>query len=275
MKQVSAADYVKGVESIYEEHPSYKTGGDGSDGVCDCIGMCRGGLERAGASDVTNMRGTNQAARKTIQNIEPLISSAGLMVGDVVLKVRDKDDKTMPLPDRYRKGGADYDPTWGETNFTHIGTVTGINPLEITHMTSPTAKKDKSIKNWSYLGELPWVKYGEVVEPPDEPDLIHEPEPLTATVFAETGKTVNLRKSPSMGSALVERVPVGSVVEVLSYGESWCNVKYRWFKGFMMTAFLIFEETETYTVTIPHLSKPQAEALISQYPDSTIMEERG
>jgi hypothetical protein len=30
-----------------------------------------------------------------------------------------------------------------------------------------------------------------------------------------------------------------------------------------------------YTVTIPHLSKSQAEALCSQYPGSTMTEERG
>lgn len=35
------------------------------------------------------------------------------------------------------------------------------------------------------------------------------------------------------------------------------------------------EPTHTYTVTIPHLSKSQADALIRQYPDATETEERG
>ena len=111
MKQISAEKYVEGVESIYVEKPKYETGHDGSDGLCDCIGMCRGGLKRGGATDVTNMRGTNQAARKTIRNLQKIASSAQLKAGDVVLKTRDKDDKSMPLPDKYRKGGSEYDPT--------------------------------------------------------------------------------------------------------------------------------------------------------------------
>ena len=142
MKTVTVDQFCKGVESICVEQPAYREGGDGSDGTCDCIGMSRGGLERAGATDITNMRGTNQAARKTIKNLQKIKKADQLKKGDQVLKVRDKDDESMKLPDRYRKGGADYDPTWGETNFTHIGTVTKTDPLEITHMTSPTAKKD-------------------------------------------------------------------------------------------------------------------------------------
>jgi peptidoglycan hydrolase-like protein with peptidoglycan-binding domain len=35
------------------------------------------------------------------------------------------------------------------------------------------------------------------------------------------------------------------------------------------------EPTTKYTVTIPHLSKSQADALIRQYPESTMIEERG
>lgn len=269
MKKVSPAKYVEGVESIYVENPPYETGHDGSDGKCDCIGMCRGGLERAGATDITGMRGTNQAARQTIKNMEELKSAASLLVGDVVLKTRDKDDKTMPLPDRYRKGGAEYDSTWGETNFTHIGTVTSIDPLEITHMTSPKAKKDKSIKGWSYQGELPWVEYETAPEPPPEPI----PNATTAVVYAHTGSTVNMRRFPNIGAALVERVPVGETVEVLEYGSDWCHIKYKWFKGYMQTRFLVFDGDVPqiyYTITIPGLSKEDAEALKAQYPNGVI-----
>lgn len=269
MKTVSVAAYVKGVESIYEEKPKYVEGKDGSNGECDCIGMCRGGLDRAGATDIKNMRGTNQAARKTIKELQKLESAAALCVGDVVLKVRDKDDPDMPLPDRYRKGGSDYDPIWDETNFTHIGTVTKKDPLEITHMTSPTAKKDKSIKGWSYLGELPWVEHDPVPEPGPEPT----PEPTTAVVYAKSGSTVNMRRFPNIGSALVERVPVGETVEVLEYNKEWCKVQWKWFKGYMMTCFLVFDGDVPpiyYTVTIPGLSKEDAENLLMDYPNGTM-----
>lgn len=260
MKTVPISKYVEGIESIYEEQPSYELGHDGSDGKCDCIGMCRGAGKRAGAEPV-NMRGTNQAARKAIQNLQELESSDQLLVGDVVLKVRDKDDKSMPLPDQYRKGGSEYDSEVGEINFTHIGTVTSIDPLVITHMTSPTAKKDKNIKGWSWFGELPFVEY----EPTPEP----EPEPNTAVVFAHSGSTVNMRRFPNVGAALVERVPIGSTVEILEYGNEWTKCKYKWFKGYMMTRFLIIDGDVPpiyYTVTIPGLTKDQAENLLEEYP---------
>lgn len=259
MKRISVARYVDGVESIYVEHPSYELGHDGSDGSCDCIGMCRGGLERGGATDVTNMRGTNQAARKAIQGLQPLESPAQLCVGDVVLKVRDKDDKSMPLPDRYRKGGSDYDAKLGETNFTHIGTVTSIDPLVITHMTSPTAKKDKSTKGWSWLGELPWVEYEEVPEPPPEP------ETETAIVTAASGTTVKMRARPSTSCKLYWDVPVGSVVIVDEWGDTWSRITWNDRDGYMMTKFLQADNGKLYTVIIYHLTKATADGLIAMY----------
>jgi len=268
MNKVTPEEYVNGVNSIYVEAPSYEEGHDGSDGKCDCIGMCRGGLERAGATDVKNMRGTNQAARKTLLNLQKLESPVSLLVGDVVLKVRDKDDASMPLPKRYRKGGADYDANIGETNFTHIGTVTNIDPLEITHMTSPTAKKDTSIKGWTWQAELPWVEYDDPPEPPPEPTE-------TAVVYAPTGKTVNMRSAPSKSSKLVERVPIGETVDVLDHVEDWCYIKWKYYKGYMMTEFLMFDTPSLFVVVVPHLSESQANALVSQYPGAYMEEERG
>lgn len=222
--KVSAEKYVEGVNSIYVEKPSYELGHDGSDGKCDCIGMCRGGLERAGATGVTNMRGTNQAARRAIADLRKL-DAGQLRLGEVVLKVRDKDDPDMPLPDRYRKGGADYDPDVGEINFTHIGTVTRENPVEITHMTSPTAKKDTSTKGWTWSGRLPWVDGG-------------GGEVQKGIVTAESGSTVNLRKQPAASAALIERVPVGTPCEIVSEDGEWSKIIVDGVAGWMMSRFI-------------------------------------
>lgn len=273
--QVEAEKYVEGVDSIYVEKQEYQEGHDGSDGKCDCIGMCRGGLERAGATGVTNMRGTNQAARKAIEELQPIKTEAQLLLGDVVLKTRDKDDPDMPLPDRYRKGGADYDPKWGETNFTHIGTVTKTNPIEITHMTSQTAKKDYSIKGWTYSGKLPWVKKGEQPEPPPEP----EPEPETAIVVAESDGTVKMRNEPTQACRLWWPVPVGSEVTVWEWnastdkaGNIWARISWAGRDGYMMQEFLRDEEKrpDLYKVTIRNLTKDQAEELCREWNGATM-----
>lgn len=267
MKTISPEKYVEGVNSIYTEQPEYELGHDGSDGKCDCIGMCRGGLEREGVENVTNMRGNNQAARKTIIGLQKIRSEKQLALGDVVLKVREKDDKTMPLPDRYRKGGADYDANVGETNFTHIGTVTRTDPLEITHMTSPTAQKDTKLGKWTWTGKLPWVSGG---ADPDDPDV------QWATVWAEKGSTVKMRAKPSALCRLYWDVPVGSQVVLMEYGDKWSEIIWAGQSGYMMSQFLILGDTvDLYTVEIQNLTKDEAEELCREWSGATMEIQKG
>ncbi len=291
MKKISATKYVEGVLSILEEHPTYEIGGDGSNGTCDCIGMCRGGLERGGAKDVKNMRGTNQAARKTILNLQELKSADALLAGDVVLKIRDKDDPNMPLPDKYRKGGSEYDARWGETNFTHIGTVTSTHPLIITHMTSPTAKQDKSLKGWMYFGESPWVEYEAAPEPPPEPpfDPDPEPDPEKAIVVAESGSTVKMRARPTQKCNLYWDVPIGAEVDVYDWdaatdakGQVWSEISWAGQMGYMIRSFLKDDDEpqpqpgeKSWIVIIQGLTLKQAEELAASWPGATIEEGHG
>ena len=263
-KQITPEQLAEGVNSIYEEKPAYAEGHDGSDGLCDCIGMPRGGSIREGVSGIENFRGTNQAARKTLENLQPLKTEGQLCLGDVVLKTRDKDDEKMPLPDRYRKGGSDYDAKIGETNFTHIGTVTRVDPLEITHMTSPTAKKDSSIKGWSWFGSLPWVSADGATP--------EEPEPERATVWAEKGTTVKMRAKPSTLCRLYWDVPVGCEVVLVDPGGTWSEIIWAGRSGWMMTKYLMTEQ-DRYAVTIPGLTKADAEALCTQWTGASMRKE--
>lgn len=256
MTQITPEKYVEGVDSIYVEQPAYQLGHDGSDGTCDCIGMPRGALERKGVTGVTNMRGTNQAARKTITGLQQLKKAGQLCLGDVVLKVRDKDDKSMPLPDQYRRGGSDYSEKFGEINFTHIGTVTRVDPLEITHMTSPTAKKDTSIKGWTWFGQLPWVSAD--AEVPEEPAA-----QTWATVCAESGKTVKMRARPSTLCRTYWDVPIGAQVILTDPGEDWSGITWAGRSGWMMSRFLV--TGDMYTVTISGLDRLTADEIIGIY----------
>lgn len=260
---ISVTKFIEGIKSIYIEKPVYELGHDGSDGKCDCIGMPRGALIRAGETGVKNMGGTNQAARKTLRNLTEIKGEDQLRIGDQVLKVRDKDDKSMPLPDRYRKGQPDYDSDIGEINFTHIGTVTDVHPLEITHMTSPTAKIDTSLKGWSYTGQLPWISY-------DEDDI---PDVQKAIVYAEKGKTVKMRAKPSSGCRLYWDVPIGTEVTLIEPGETWSEIAWSGRIGYMLSKFLLTDEK--YVVVIPGLNRAEAEAIMAQYPGSFIEIERG
>lgn len=259
MRQITADEYCEGVESIYVEQPEYDSGDDGSNGKCDCIGMGRGALIRKGIpeSEIKGMNGTNYAIRHTFLNVQKIKSEKQLKKGDIVLKTRDKDDKTMPLPDKYRKGGSDYSEKWGETNCTHYGTVTKEWPeLEITHMTSPTAKKDYSLGNWKLFGQLPWVYYGEEKQ---------EEDPATwARVFSENGKPVKMRAKPYVTCRTWWEVPSGAEVILMKPGETWSEIVWAGRSGYMKTEFLRTGDAN-YRVEIHGLTKAQAEELVNMY----------
>lgn len=261
MKKISPDEYCEGVESIYVERPEYDSGDDGSNGKCDCIGMGRGALIREGIpeSEIKGMNGTNYALRHTFLNVQKIKSEKQLRKGDIVLKTRDKDDPDMRLPDQYRMGGNDYSATWGETNCTHYGTVTREWPnLEITHMTSPTAKKDYKLGNWKLFGQLPWVNY----EAEDDTQLATG----WATVTAQKGTTVKMRAKPSTLCRLYWEVPVGAQVVLTDPGDTWSGIIYAGQSGYMMTKFLrIGEAVPLYSVIIKNLTKEQADELIRTY----------
>ena len=63
-----------------------------------------------------------------------------------------------------------------------------------------------------------------------------------ATVFADSGSTVNMRTKAKTSAALVERVPSGARVELLGTCGSWTKVKFSSRVGYMMTKFLTAEE---------------------------------
>ncbi len=278
---VSVSKFLENVEAIYESQPSYEHGHDGSDGSCDCIGLVKGALRKSGV-EPKGLKGTNYAQRYTIKNQYSVGDGSKCKLGDVVLKYKEPGESGYDLPEAYQQGGSSYNGDLRD--YYHIGVVTGVNPLVITHMTSPSAKKDTKVGQWKIGGEVPQVDYGSEPGPEPTPEP-PEPTPTTlyAEVYAESGKTVNIRKRASTDSPLVERVPIGDTVEVTEKGDEWCKVSYRdnkratW-RGYMMTKFLIFQEEPDdpgdlptgYTVTIPGLTKEEADALVAQYPDAYI-----
>ena len=269
--------FIHGVEEIYKEQPRYERGHDGSDGLCDCIGMVKGALRRGGVTP-KGLKGTNYAARYTIRNFDRIQNVNQLRVGDVVLKGLEPGESYYDLPDEYKQGGASYNGDLMDYN--HIGVVTRVNPIEITHMTSPTAKKDTKLGRWKYTGQLPQVEGRVDPDPGPEPEPKPEPIDSTAVVWAESGKTVNMRKGPSTSKALVERVPIGWTVTILDHEPDWCQIAYTdkrgatWY-GWMMTRYLQFADpaVSLWTCHIPFLPKDRAQGLIDQYPGAWMTED--
>lgn len=269
MKTISVETYVSGVNQIYAEQPQYKLGCDGSDGFCDCIGMVKGAIRRGGG-DASGLSGTNYAARYTIRNFSCIPSVSALSVGDVVLKGRKPGESGYSLPDKYKDSG-------DLTDYYHIGTVTQVNPLQITHMTTPTAKRDTKLGKWAYYGQLPQVS-GVSPTPSTRPTLRR----------GDKGAYVTLAQSKlyqlgydlgrfgidgDFGYATEEAVKAFQRQHTDENGRPLAVDgiigQSTWY------ALDGAEPAKRYTVTVYGLTATQADALTRQYPDSKKTEERG
>ena len=165
----------------------------------------------------------------------------GLKIGDVVLKAKNPGDSGYNLPDSYRLGGKNYNGDLKD--YSHIGVVTSVNPLVITHMTSPTAKKDTKIGNWKYYGQLPQVDYkdssgggGGMVEVSYKAKVI--------------GGALNMRKAPSTSADRITQIPDGSIVDVTAEDNEWCAITYNGKSGYGMRKYLEEEKETGDSVTV-------------------------
>ena len=209
----------------------YESPGTNDKNGIDCSGMFVKMYRDQGAKIY---HGSNTIFREYCSETGKITSAKDLQVGMAVFKCKPWTDAD--------KGNKWYGTEPG--NLSHIGFVTSVNPLEITHCTSPVAKTDSTIGKWAYWGKLKDVDYGGSPSPEPGPDP--EPTPVTKTmyVYAENGKPVNMRRKASKQAELVERVPVGaSVIWQKDDGNGWAYVKYHGFVGWMMDCYLVSEPT--------------------------------
>lgn len=60
-------------------------------------------------------------------------------------------------------------------------------------------------------------------------------------VVSTPGGSLNLRAAPSIYAEVLTLIPQGAGVEVLSRGDSWCEIRYEAWQGFVMTSMLRFD----------------------------------
>jgi len=223
-------------------HLKYQRTGDGSNGTCDCIGLVIGAIRRMGLK-WTGIHGSNYAARKATVQLAKISSLDQLAPGHVVYKAYEPGHSKYDLPGRYKKGGAYYNGDLKD--YYHVGVITSVKPVVITHMTTPTVKTltvntmaELNKYNWGYFGQIkPVYDAGGRVTPDPAPT----PTPSAGTraiVVAASGGTVNLRKTPSTSGKLLTRVKLGETVDIVEPGEVWASVKYGKYSGYMMAQFL-------------------------------------
>lgn len=216
-------DFLNAVNGNVHRIHAYKLGHDGSDGQCDCIGQIIGAVRLTGTSWPWT-HGSNYAARYRTANLHYVDQAYQLELGNLVYKARKPGDDKYDLPSTY-SGHPD------QNDYYHVGVVTSVDPLVITHCTSVDGgiKRDNTLGAWHYTGSLNQIKEGGGSMLVD----------YQAVVIADSGTTVNLRKSPSTKASVQKTVRVGTVVEVTEeYDDEWAKVNTDGLTGYMMRKFL-------------------------------------
>ena len=244
--------FIDKVFVIKSLNPTYRQPSDGSDGTCDCIGLVIGALRRMGInwySQSGAIHGTNYTVRKAVTGFTKINSVSDLQVGDVVFKAYAKGEKgwTLNKYPRYLPGGKYYN---GDLNdYYHVGVVTSVSPLGITHM-STSCRTDNKLGKWAYHARLNLLiknhAYDDDPDPKPDPGPGPSPEPTPeptqyATVYAANGLPVKMRKQPSTSCGTYDKLPCGTKVKVVEKGSDWTKISYGNKIGwYMMTKFLKF-----------------------------------
>ena len=237
--------FLRGVDAIAEEKPTYRLGHDGSDGTCDCIGLIIGAIRRAGG-EWSGTHGSNWAARNEVEYLLPVNSASELSVGEVVFKASSPGQSNYNLPSKYNSHPDQHD-------YYHAGVVTSVAPLIITHCTGPGIVRDKKLGKWNYRG---WLTK---VEQEEGNGNTMATETRYATAHASHGSTVNMRKTKN--GELLDRVPVGAKVTIQEEAGEWAKIAYGDKVGWMMKKFLLESgeqaatESDTYDKRIAELEK--------------------
>ena len=97
---------------------------------------------------------------------------------------------------------------------------------------------DTKIGKWNYAAKLrPLVNAGAYKQESAQDSVIPS-DGTQAKVTAPSGGTVNMRRTPSLKGALIMRIKLGEIVEIIEPGEEWCKIKYQKKTGYMMAQFL-------------------------------------
>ena len=222
---ITTLGFLRQVKAIAATNPTYRTGGRGVDGTCDCIGLIMGAMYRLGTSKYP-MHSTNYFARYETDEKQPLEGAWQLHPGMIVYK--DRDDSQLNA--RYKPGGRYY--TGDMLDYYHVGVVESTDPLVIVHCTTGGGAngilRDSALGTWSHAGFVSGGDSAPAQEAGGEP----------AIVAAPGGQTVNLRSRPSAKGPIIARVQVGSAVSVLESAQGWAKIQFAGNTGYMMTQFL-------------------------------------
>lgn len=233
------------------ERENWTYGADTRRGNVDCSGAFVWAYQQHGHSIY---HGSNRMARVEVEQLIP-IDQAVIVPGMAAFKRRLPGKEYYDLPDDYQEGGDYY--TGDLSDYYHVGLVDEDTTRVLNAQGKATGFVSSPItQNWSHVGYLTQVDYGGIKED------IPMSEITTATVWAASGSTVNLRDKPD--GALLDRVPVGATVTVSGHQDGWSRIAHNGQAGWMMDQYLRTEgvapdqpDGDTVSITLPRTAAEQ------------------
>ena len=225
---MTAAEIIREFERMCAEKWAYAWG-SAAEGVVDCAGAFVWAYRQYGKSIY---HGSNRIARTEIVELLP---PDRWEPGMAAFKAKSPEESGYALPQGYLPGGGQYNGDL--TDYHHIGLVDEGGGVLNAQSTATGFVRSRLEDGWDYVARLKKVTYP-------------EKEGVTgmATVKTPDGNPAKLRKDPSTKNAYIDKVPAGTVVEVLetamSDGEMWSKIRAGGVMGYMMTKFIESAEDE-------------------------------
>ena len=227
MPKIAVSAILGDFQRMLDEHWKY-TAGAAETGNVDCSGAFVWSYRQRGQHIY---HGSNRIARTEIVELLPISAAEP---GMAAFKTREPSDSRYALPSGYKFGGKYYNGDLRD--FYHIGLV-GEDGNVLNAQSSATGFVSSPIKTWSCVARLKKIDYGDDEKMPENTEVLY-----AGTVFADSGSTVNLRKSASKSSAPIERVKIGATVNVLEDAGEWLKVETETHQGYMMARFVRRED---------------------------------
>lgn len=232
MIMIQRDDLIRLFQRMYKEHWSYEWGA-ASQGCVDCSGALVFAYRQLAGQSV--IHGSNGQARHWISGSMMPISMAA--PGMVAFKCRKPGEEDYDLPERYRERGVSY--TGDLMDYYHVGLVDE-DPRYVLNAKSTRAgfcRDQLTAKNgWDFVAYLLDVEYPGGSE--DEGKGEKMMQAVVSLPSGAAGSTVNMRERAQTSAPLICRVPVGSVVDILTDQGTWCKIDYIGKQGWMMSNYL-------------------------------------
>lgn len=228
---ITLSAFSAGIDRNVARITHYQSGGDGNGGGCDCIGLPIGAIRLEGGQWPWT-HGSNYTARNRMREFRQIKSAKELKLYELVFKGRQPGESGYSLPSKYQDSG-------DVTDYYHVGVVTGVNPLQITHCTSVAGgiKIDNTLGQWKYAGWLDQIK--------KEEDKQDDGGKMEMGQYKVVGGKLMLRKGPGTKYAVLKIIPNDSVITAMDEEkDGWIYVDYDGTLGYCMAKFL--EPCESY-----------------------------